>query len=90
MRQVTRNSILDGVNFRSKVSVTVTRPAQESNETEKTEFLAVSDSTFVIRGDSALITFEKGSDGKVTHMLFRDIGGSVQVYDRSMTDGKHR
>lgn len=76
-------------------TITLTREdgklmAQESNETEKTEFLAVSDSTFVIRGDSALITFEKGSDGKVTHMLFRDIGGSVQVYDRSMTDGKHR
>ena len=76
-------------------TITLTREggkliAQESNETEKTEFLALSDSTFVIRGDSALITFEKGSDGKVTRMLFRDIGGSVQVYDRSTTDGQHR
>jgi ketosteroid isomerase-like protein len=64
--------------------------AQESNETEKTEFLAVSDSTFVIRGDTALITFEKGPDGKATRMLFRDIGGSVEVFGRSITDGKHR
>ncbi len=70
-------------------TVTLTREggklmAQESNETDKTELLAVSDSTFVIRGDTGLITFEKGPSGKVTHMLFRDIGGSVQVYDRSI------
>jgi|GEM_PF-2986801 len=64
--------------------------AQDSDETEKTELLAVSDSTFVIRGDTALITFEKGPDGKVTRMLFRDIGGSVEVFGRSITDGKHR
>ena len=64
--------------------------AQGSNETEKAEFLAVSDSTFVIRGDPGLITFEKGSDGKVDRMLFRDIGGSVQVYDRSIPNEKHR
>jgi hypothetical protein len=42
----------------------------------------VSDSTFVMRGDSNLITFEKGPDGEVTRMLFRDVGGSVQVYDK--------
>ena len=76
-------------------TVTLTREggklmAQESNETEKTELLAVSDSTFVVRGDSGLITFEKGPDGKVTHMLFRDVGGSVQMYDRSITDRKYR
>ncbi len=64
--------------------------AQASNETEKTEFMAVSDSTFVIRGSLDSITFEKGSDGKVDRMLFRDIGGSVQVFDRSITDTKHR
>jgi hypothetical protein len=62
--------------------------AQESNETEKTELVALSDSTFVIRGDSILITFEKGTDGKVTRMLFHDIGGSVQALDRSVTDRK--
>ena len=69
-------------------TVTLTREsgklmAQESNETEKTELLAMADSTFVIQGDSDLITFEKGTDGKVTRMLFHDIGGSVQAYDRS-------
>jgi hypothetical protein len=64
--------------------------AQGSDESEKYEFLALSDSTFVIRGDSNLITFEKGPDGKVTRMLFRDVGGSVQVYDRSLTGRKYR
>jgi hypothetical protein len=55
---------------------------QQSNETQKTELLALSENTFVIRGESDLITFEKGPDGKVTRMLFRDVGGSVRVYDR--------
>jgi hypothetical protein len=64
--------------------------AQGSDESEKYEFLALSDSTFVIRGDSNLVTFEKGPDGKVTRMLFRDVGGSVQVYDRSLTGRKYR
>lgn len=64
--------------------------AQVSNETEKTELLALSDNTFVIRGDSDLITFEKGPDGMMTRMLFRDVGGSVQVYDRSITGRKYR
>jgi Domain of unknown function (DUF3471)/Domain of unknown function (DUF4440) len=76
-------------------TVTLTREggklmAQESNETEKTELQAVSDNTFVIRGDSDLITFEKGTDGKVTRMLFHDVGGSIQAYDRSITDRKYR
>ena len=76
-------------------TVTLTREggklmAQESNDTEKTELLAVSDSTFVIRGDPDLITFEKDPNGNVIRMLFRDVGGSVQVYDRSITDRKHR
>ena len=64
--------------------------AKGSNETEKAEFLAVSDSTFVIRGDPDLITFEKGSDGKVDRMLFRDIGGSLQVFQRSIVSRKHQ
>lgn len=76
-------------------TITLTREggklmAQASDETEKYEFLALSDSTFVIRGDSKLITFEKGPDGKVTRMLFRDVGGSVQVYHRSITGRKYR
>jgi hypothetical protein len=76
-------------------TITLTREggklmAQQSNETEKTELLALSDNTFVIRGDSHLITFEKGSDGKVTRMLIRDVGGSVQVYDRSIIGRKYR
>ena len=76
-------------------TVTLTREggkfmAQGSNETEKTEFLAVSDNAFVIRGDSGLITFEKGPDRRVTRMLIRDISGSVQVLARSITDRKHR
>jgi hypothetical protein len=76
-------------------TVTLTREgsklvAQESNATKKAELLAVSDSTFVIRGDSGLITFAKGPKGKVSRMLFRDVGGSVQVYDRTITDKKYR
>lgn len=76
-------------------TVTLTREgsklmAQGSDEMEKTELLAVSDSTFVIRGDADLITFEKGPDGNVTRMLFHDVGGSVQVYDRSITDRKNQ
>ena len=71
----------------ASATITLTREggklvAQESNETEKAELLAVSDSTFVIRGDPHLITFEKGPNGKVTRMLFRDVSGSVQVFDR--------
>ena len=72
-------------------TITLTREggkllAQGSNETdEKTELLALSDDTFVIRGDSSLITFEKGPEGKVTRMLFHDVGGSVQVCDRSIS-----
>jgi hypothetical protein len=76
-------------------AVTLTREggklfAQESNETEKVEFLAVSDSMFVIRGDSSLITFEKGPDGKETRMLFRGGGGSVRVFERSIAGRKHQ
>jgi ketosteroid isomerase-like protein len=64
--------------------------AKGSEDTEKYEFLALSDSTFVIQGDPKLITFEKGPDGKVTRLLFRDVGGSVDVYQRSLTDRKYR
>lgn len=64
--------------------------AQGSNETEKTELLALSDNVFVMRGDPTLITFEKGPDGKVTHTILQDLGGSVQVHERAMIDTKHR
>jgi hypothetical protein len=64
--------------------------AKGSDETEKDELLALSDSTFVIRGNSSLITFEKGPDGKVASMLFRDIGGSVDVFERSKSNNKYR
>jgi hypothetical protein len=79
----------------SHSTITLTREggklmAQESNDTEKAELLAVSDSTFVIRGDPDLITFEKGPNGKVTRMLSRDVGGSVRVYDRAITDRENR
>jgi Domain of unknown function (DUF3471)/Domain of unknown function (DUF4440) len=62
--------------------------AQGSADTEKYEFQALSDSTFVSQGDPQLITFEKGPEGKVTRMLLRDVGGSVDVYERSLTDRK--
>jgi hypothetical protein len=55
--------------------------ARGTNGTDKTELLALSDNTFVLRGDSTLITFEKGPDGKVTRTLLRDLGGSVQVHE---------
>lgn len=64
--------------------------AQGSNETGKTELLALSDNVFVVRGDPTLITFEKGLDGKVTHTILQDLGGSVQVHERAMIDTKHR
>ena len=75
----------------SKVTVTLEDGklmAQGSEDTEKYEFQALSDSTFVMQGDPKLITFEKGPDGKVTRMLFRDIGGSVDVYERSLSNRK--
>jgi len=59
--------------------------AQQSNEPENTELLTLSENTFVIRGDSGLITFEKGPDGKVTRMLLCDVGGSVRMYNRLIT-----
>jgi hypothetical protein len=70
-------------------TVTLTREggklmARGSDDTETTELLPLSDTTFVIRGDSNLITFEKSPDGKVSRMLSYDGGGSVQVYGRSI------
>ena len=64
--------------------------AQGSNETGKTELLALSDNVFVMRGDPTLITFEKGPDGKVTRTILHDLGGSVQVHERAMIETKHR
>ncbi|MBZ5656812.1 MAG: DUF4440 domain-containing protein [Acidobacteriia bacterium] len=74
-------------------TVTLTRNggklmAQGSNETEKTELLAISDDTFVVRGEPALIKFEKGPDGNVTRTLWCDIGGSVEVQERAVAPGK--
>lgn len=71
-------------------TVTLTREgsklmAQGSNDAEKTELLALSDDTFVIRGSSDVITFEKGPDGSVTRSLWHDLGGSVEVHERSET-----
>ena len=42
-----------------------------------------------MRGDPSLITFEKGPDGKVTRTILHDLGGSVPVHERAMTDRKH-
>lgn len=74
-------------------TITLTREgskimAHESNDSEKSELLAVSDSTFVIRGDPDLITFEKDPNGNVSRMLIRDVGGSVQVYQRSIPNSE--
>jgi hypothetical protein len=64
--------------------------AQGSNDPEKTELLPLSDNTFVVRGDSTLITFEKGPDSKVTRMLSRDLGGSVQLHERASAARQHQ
>lgn len=76
-------------------TITLTREggklmAQGSNDTEKFQLLAVSDNTFVMRGDSDLITFERDPNGNIIHMLLRDVGGSVQVFDRSIASRKHQ
>lgn len=74
-------------------TVTLTRDGgklmvQGSGETGKTELLALSDNVFVTRGDSTLITFEKGPDGKVDRTILHDLSGSVQVHERALTDRK--
>jgi hypothetical protein len=68
-------------------TVTLTRDgtklmAQGSNEKQKTELLALSDDTFVVRGEPALITFQRRRDGAATKVFWRDIGGSVQINER--------
>ena len=65
-------------------TVTITRDgsrlmAQGSDEKEKTELLAVSDDTFVVRGEPALITFQRDPDGQIRVTTWRDIGGSLQI-----------
>jgi|SRR5579859_6894429 len=76
-------------------TVTLTRDgsklmAQGTGEKTRTQLLALSDNTFVVRGEPALITFEKGTGGQSTRVLWRDIGGSVQVQERSRVAGKQR
>jgi hypothetical protein len=62
--------------------------AQGSNEAGKSELMPLSDSTFVIPGIPAVITFDKESNGKINRMLWHDIGGSAHVFDR-ISDSKH-
>jgi hypothetical protein len=76
-------------------TVTLTREgsklmAQGSDEKVKTPLLALSDNTFVVRGEPAQITFEKGPDGQVSRVLWRDIGGSVEVQQRASVAGRQR
>jgi ketosteroid isomerase-like protein len=49
--------------------------AQGSTENEKTELLALSDDTFVTRGEPNELYFERGPDGRVLHLWYRDSGG---------------
>ena len=75
-------------------TVTLTRDghklmSQGSSDTEKSELLPLSDNVFVIRGDSTLITFEKGPDGKIDRTILHDLGGSFQVHERARTSTKH-
>lgn len=76
-------------------TVTLTREgrklmAQGSDEKVKTPLLALSDNTFVVRGEPAQITFDKGPDGQVTRVLWRDIGGSVEVQERARVVDRQR
>jgi hypothetical protein len=64
--------------------------AQGSDERVKTPLLALSDNTFVVRGEPAQITFEKGPDGEITRVIWRDIGGSVEVQERARVAGRER
>jgi ketosteroid isomerase-like protein len=49
--------------------------AQGSTEKEKTELLAFSDDTFAVRGYPGEFYFERGPDGHLVHLWFRDTGG---------------
>jgi hypothetical protein len=76
-------------------TVTLTRDgsklmAQGSDEKVKTPLLALSDNTFVVRGEPAQITFEKGTDGQITRVRWRDIGGSVEVQERASVADRQR
>ena len=62
--------------------------AQGSNEKGRTELLAISNDTFVVRGEPALITFLKDADGQVKTSTWRDIGGSLQMAARLPNEGK--
>lgn len=74
-------------------AVTITRDgnklmAQASNETEKTELLPISNDIFVVRGEPALVTFQKDSNGHVKTSTWRDIGGSLQTAEKVSDGGK--
>jgi Domain of unknown function (DUF3471) len=76
-------------------TVTLTREgsklmAQGSDEKVKTPLLALSDNTFVVRWEPAQITFEKGAGGQITRVLWRDIGGSVELQERARVAGRQR
>lgn len=67
-------------------TVTLTRDgtrlmAQGSWEKEKTEFIALSDDTFVVPGEPNQLYFERGPDGHVLRLWYRDIGGD-QILQR--------
>jgi ketosteroid isomerase-like protein len=56
--------------------------AQGSWENEKTELVALSDDTFAQRGEPNLLYFERGPDGHVLRLWYRDSGGDQLVQQR--------
>jgi ketosteroid isomerase-like protein len=73
--------------FPSPKTVTFTRDgtrlmAQGTGETEKTELLALSDDTFAVRGEPNQLYFERGPDGHVLRLWYRDSGGDQLVQRR--------
>jgi hypothetical protein len=68
-------------------TVTLTRDgtrlmAQGSGETEKTEFISLSDDTFVLPGEPSQLYFERSPDGHVLRLWYRDIGGDQILQKR--------
>jgi ketosteroid isomerase-like protein len=66
--------------FPPPTTVTFTRDgtrlmAQGSTEKEKTELMALSDDTFVVRGEPTQFYFERGPDGHFVRLWYRDLGG---------------
>jgi ketosteroid isomerase-like protein len=58
--------------------------AQGSWEKEKTEFISLSDDTFVLPGEPNQLYFERGPDGHVLHVWYRDVGGE-QILQKRVT-----